>query len=113
MSCGRPVQAAHPSAYDPNRPENSIRNVLGYGSLDLRTKPMRRREFITLVGGTAVAWPLAARAQQPAAKLPRIGIIDDMPIWNHFRQALHDLGYIEGHTIAFEYRTAQGVPERL
>jgi len=74
---------------------------------------MRRREFITLVGGTAVAWPLAARAQQPAAKLPRIGIIDDMPIWNHFRQALHDLGYIEGHTIAFEYRTAQGVPERL
>jgi putative ABC transport system substrate-binding protein len=72
---------------------------------------MRRREFISLLG--AAAWPLAARAQQTATKIPRIGIIDDAPNFNHFREALHDLGYIEGQTIAFEYRTAEGEPERL
>jgi putative ABC transport system substrate-binding protein len=75
---------------------------------------MQRRAFITLlVGGAAAAWPLAARAQQTATKIPRIGIIDDAPNFNHFRQALHDLGYIEGQTIAFEYRTAEGEPEHL
>jgi putative ABC transport system substrate-binding protein len=73
---------------------------------------MRRRNFITLLGGTA-AWPLAARAQQPAAKIPRIGIIDDAPIWNSFRQGLRDLGYLEGQNIAFEYRYADGEPARL
>src|SRR5215510_15459387 len=73
---------------------------------------MRRREFITLLGGAVVAWPLAARAQQPA-KVPRIGIIDDAPIWDHFRQGLRDLGYIEGQNIAFEYRSAEGKPDRL
>ena len=72
---------------------------------------MNRRTFITLLG-CAAAWPLAARAQQ-AAKRQTIGIIDSAPIWNHFRQALHDLGYVEGQTIAFEYRTAEGEPERL
>jgi len=72
---------------------------------------MRRREFITLLGGAA-AWPLAARAQQPT-KIPRIGIIDDGPIWDHFRKGLHDLGYIEGQNIVIEYRAAQGEPDRL
>jgi putative tryptophan/tyrosine transport system substrate-binding protein len=64
---------------------------------------MIRREFITLLGGTAVAWPLVARAQQ-SAKIPRIGIIDDSPIWDAFRQGLRDLGYLEGQNVAFEYR---------
>jgi putative ABC transport system substrate-binding protein len=73
---------------------------------------MRRREFVTLLGGTAATWPLAARAQR-APKMPRIGIIDDAPIWDHFRQGLRDLGYIDGQNIAFEYRSAGGQPDRL
>jgi putative ABC transport system substrate-binding protein len=72
---------------------------------------MRRRDFITLVGGTA-AWPLAARAQQ-GERMRRIGIIDDAPMWNAFRQGLRDLGYLEGQNIAFEYRRADDAPERL
>lgn len=56
---------------------------------------MQRRRFITLLGGTVAAWPFAARAQQ-AAVIPRIGIIDDAPMWNAFRQGLRDLGYLEG-----------------
>ncbi len=72
---------------------------------------MRRREFIVLIAGTAV-WPLASRAQ-PQSKIPRIGIIDDAPIWEHFRRSLRDRGHVEGQTIAFEYRTAQGEPARL
>jgi putative ABC transport system substrate-binding protein len=74
---------------------------------------MRRREFITLLGGAAAAWPLVARAQQRPTKIPRIGIIDDAPIWDHFRKALHDLGYVEGQNIVIEYRAAQGKPARL
>src|SRR5713101_8250021 len=77
---------------------------------------MKRREFITLLGGASVAlsllWPLAARAQQPAS-IPRIGIIDDAPMWRAFRQALRELGYIEGQNIAYEYRYSEGVPDRL
>jgi putative ABC transport system substrate-binding protein len=72
---------------------------------------IRRRDLITLLGGAA-AWPLAARAQQQG-KIPRIGIIDDAPMWNPFRQGLRDLGYLEGQSIAFEYRHADGEPERL
>lgn len=74
---------------------------------------MRRREFITLLGGAATAWPLVARAQQRPTKIPCIGIIDDAPIWDHFRKALHDLGYVEGQNIVIEYRAAQGEPARL
>ena len=73
---------------------------------------MRRRNFIALLGGAA-AWPLAARAQQGGARISRIGIIDDAPIWDHFRQGLHDLGYIEGRNIAIEYRSAEGDFDRL
>jgi putative ABC transport system substrate-binding protein len=74
---------------------------------------MRRRKFITLLGGAAAsAWPVAGRAQK-SAKVQRIGIIDDAPIWDHFRQGLRDLGYIDGQNIAFEYRSAEGQPDRL
>jgi putative ABC transport system substrate-binding protein len=72
---------------------------------------MQRREFVTLIG-SAAAWPLAARAQQPV-KVPRIGIIDNAPIWDPFRAGLRGLGYIEGRNITIEYRSAEGKPDRL
>src|SRR5215813_5133078 len=67
-----------------------------------------RREFITLLGAAA-AWPLAARAQPTGSRIPRIGIIgdEDAPIWDHFRQGLHDNGYVVGQNVALEYRAAQ------
>jgi putative ABC transport system substrate-binding protein len=73
---------------------------------------MRRRDFIALIGG-AVAWPFAARAQQRPTKISRIGIIDDAPIWDHFRRGLNELGYVEGRDIAIEYRSARGQPDQL
>jgi putative ABC transport system substrate-binding protein len=74
---------------------------------------MKRREFISLLGGATAVWPLAARAQQGGVRIPRIGIIDDAPIWDHFRQGLHDLGYIEGRNVAIESRSAEGDFDRL
>jgi ABC-type uncharacterized transport system substrate-binding protein len=79
---------------------------------------MRRREFITLVGGTVIAWPLAARAQQPA-KVPTVGLISPLTqaaaAGNvaEFRRGLRDLGYVEGRNIALDLRFADGIPERL
>ena len=78
---------------------------------------MKRREFITLLGGAA-AWPLAARAQQPA-KLPTIGFLGGTTpaTWSlfvaAFVQRLRELGWIEGRTIAIEYRWAEGRGERF
>jgi putative tryptophan/tyrosine transport system substrate-binding protein len=78
---------------------------------------MRRREFITLLGGTA-AWPLAARAQQ-RGKLPTIGFLGQharsaVTEWTAaFVQRLRELGWIEGRTIAIEYRWAEGRNERF
>jgi putative ABC transport system substrate-binding protein len=76
---------------------------------------MRRREFITLLGGAA-AWSLAAQAQQ-AVKLHRIGILSpDLPppgFLEAFRQGLRELGYVEGQNIAFEVRSAEGYGQRL
>ena len=73
---------------------------------------LKRRDFITLLGGTAAAWPLGARAQQ-SAKMPRIGIVDDAPMWQTFRQALRELGYLEGETVNYEYRYSEGAPDHL
>jgi putative ABC transport system substrate-binding protein len=73
---------------------------------------MRRRAFITLLGGAAVVWPLAAAAQSPT-KIWRIGIIDNTPMWDSFREELHHLGYVAGRNVIFEYRDAQGAPERM
>jgi putative ABC transport system substrate-binding protein len=79
---------------------------------------MRRRDFITLVGSTAAAWPLAARAQQ-SAKIPRIGILWPNPLTasghfvEAFRQGLRELGYVEGQNVTIEFRSAEGRLERL
>jgi putative ABC transport system substrate-binding protein len=75
---------------------------------------IRRRQFITLLGGAAAAWPITARAQQP--KLPRIGILipaNPEPFWNEFQQGLREHDYIEGQTIQFEFRSAEGKPNLL
>ncbi len=69
---------------------------------------MRRREFIKLIGGVAVAWPTGALAQQPS-KVPRVGILSPAPsetaaTLTAFRERLRDLGYIEGKTIALDFR---------
>jgi putative tryptophan/tyrosine transport system substrate-binding protein len=78
---------------------------------------VKRREFITLLGGAA-AWPLAAHAQQPA-KLPTIGFLGvaTASAWSDwvasFVQGLHELGWIEGRTVAIEYRWAGGRSERF
>ena len=78
---------------------------------------MRRREFITLLGGAA-AWPLAARAQ-PATRLPRIGwLVTGSPASYRFslaafRDGLKTLNYIEGQNISIDYRWAEGKIERL
>ena len=78
---------------------------------------MKRREFITLLGGAAAAWPLAARAQQ-AGKLPTIGFLGTAtasawsPWTAAFVQRLRELGWIEGRTVAIEYRWAEGRSER-
>ena len=74
---------------------------------------MRRREFISLLVGIGVDSPLAARAQQRPTNIPRIGIIDNAPIWDHFRQGLSELGYFEGRDVVIEYRSGQGQPDQL
>jgi putative tryptophan/tyrosine transport system substrate-binding protein len=78
---------------------------------------MRRRQFIALLGGTTAAWPLWARAQQP--KPPTIGYFGattataEKSRTDAFVQRLSELGWIEGQTIAIEYRWAESLTERL
>ena len=78
---------------------------------------MRRREFITALGGLALCWPIGARAQKP--KIPRVGYLfsfterEGRHLWDACRQGLHDLGYVEGRNILFEPRWAEGQHGRL
>jgi putative tryptophan/tyrosine transport system substrate-binding protein len=78
---------------------------------------VRRRQFITLAGGTVATWPLAARAQQPP--VPVIGLLDQRSPdeltdrLRGFRQGLRDAGFVEGQNVAIEYRWAENKMERL
>src|SRR5262249_34314601 len=76
---------------------------------------LKRREFITLLGGMAATWPLTVRAQQPTMQV--IGFLDgqsfDLHLMTAFRQALQDAGYIEGRNVAIYFRSADGQTDRL
>jgi putative ABC transport system substrate-binding protein len=117
-TCIRVLAAGHGLAIVARRAQS-----LDGGELRRTTKAggaritMKRRRFITLLSGAAVAWPLAVRAQQ--AGMPLIGVLSPAsPATSArniaaLRQGLRNLGYVEGRNIAIEYRFAEGISERL
>jgi putative tryptophan/tyrosine transport system substrate-binding protein len=81
---------------------------------------MQRREFITLLGGAAAAWPLPVRAQQPTKKIPKVGVLwhagsaeEEAIYLGALKLGFNDLGYIDGKTIALEHRFPNEQPERF
>jgi len=78
---------------------------------------MRRRDFIRVIAGLGVAWPLATRAQTPPGKIYRLGILQPAkppePLVDALIERLKELGYREGRNIAYEYRWAEGKLDRF
>ena len=78
---------------------------------------LKRREFMTLLGGVTIVWPLSARAQQPA--MPIVGLVsprspeDSARLGAGFRKALSETGYIEGQNVMVEYHWVEGQYDRL
>ena len=80
----------------------------------MRSDQLRRRAFITLIGGAAAAWPLAARAQQQA--MPVVGVLNGAspsPLVAAFLQGLREAGFVDHQNVLIEYRYARGTYERL
>ena len=109
------------SAFDPKRTLGDGPSHASLGSYDACLEPwgpgMKRREFITLIGGAAVTWPLSGSAQQSA--MPAIGFLDPRSLegvanrLRGFRQGLKEIGFVEGENVTIEFRWAENQMDRL